>query len=159
LKVSANKKTHCKNGHPLVEGTGRKIYKVCRKKAAHRHYLRNKEEVLRKTKEYAQAHPEIPRRSHENRRLREHILTEEQLNKKLEDQGHVCAICGGDNDGKALCIDHDHNCCSGETSCEGCTRGLLCTRCNKKLHAIEDQKFLKAAISYLSQWRKRLSGK
>ncbi|GAH13602.1 unnamed protein product, partial [marine sediment metagenome] len=42
-------------------------------------------------------------------------------------------------------IDHDH-----ET---GKTRGLLCSRCNLMLGAIENERFHKAAEAYLKRYR------
>lgn len=55
-----------------------------------------------------------------------------------------CCICDarlylgkGKNGSAGYNIDHDHDCCSGSTGCSGCIRGLLCTRCNMALGAIE----------------------
>lgn len=38
-----------------------------------------------------------------------------------------CQVCSSFNN---LCIDHDHSCCSGETTCGKCIRGVLCNKCN-----------------------------
>ena len=38
-----------------------------------------------------------------------------------------CAVCGSIDE---LCIDHDHNCCAGKTSCGKCVRGALCNKHN-----------------------------
>jgi hypothetical protein len=38
-----------------------------------------------------------------------------------------CAVCGSRD---RLCVDHDHACCPGGTSCGACVRGVLCSPCN-----------------------------
>jgi hypothetical protein len=119
---------------------------------AHRHYLENKEQVLARTRAYALAHPEVAQRSHRNRLLRDRRMSKEQYTERLKEQSNVCAICGQEDNNRLLAIDHNHACCIGEKSCGLCNRGLLCNRCNKKLAAIEDKKFLEAAIAYLTKW-------
>lgn len=70
----------------------------------------------------------------------------EEYNKLLQEQGGVCAICGGTEmkRGKYLCVDHDH--------VTGKIRGLLCDQCN---HAIgkfkDDPTLLLKAIDYLTR--------
>lgn len=57
-------------------------------------------------------------------------------------QNNLCAICGGKDDGKVLCIDHDHQ--------TGKVRGLLCHNCNVGLGNFKDKpQILEAAIAYL----------
>lgn len=73
-------------------------------------------------------------------------LTLEQYDKMFEDQGGVCAICGGiNNDGRRLYIDHNHK--------TGKIRSLLCIRCNSKLSVLEDEVFLSNAKKYLQNYK------
>ena len=116
------------------------------------YYKKNKALVLRKTAEYAAAHPEVRRRAIRNRTLKEHDMTEAEYAKQVKKQKGKCAICR-QRDVRDLSIDHDHECCAGERSCKSCNRGLLCNVCNKKLAAVEDAKFLRAAIKYLKKWK------
>lgn len=52
---------------------------------------------------------------------------------------------------KRINVDHDHSCCSGGSSCGLCVRGLLCTRCNIRLGAIEsvDRSMLLGDLAYI----------
>ena len=68
----------------------------------------------------------------------------------LKAQSGVCASCGSPPAGKYLEVDHDHSCCSGETSCGKCVRALLCKGCNVALKAIgDDLGKLRALAVYL----------
>jgi len=125
---------------------------AAKKEYAHRHYLANKEVVLARTREYHLAHPEVQQRSHRNRLLRDRNMSQEEHLERLKEQSSVCAICGQSDNNRRLAIDHNHACCIGEKSCGLCNRGLLCNRCNKKLAAIEDTKFLESALVYLKKW-------
>jgi len=71
-------------------------------------------------------------------------ITLEEYDTMLKDQEYVCAICGTDKLGGIGRFHVDHNHITGKI------RGLLCTRCNTKLGIIEDEKFNKLAIIYLS---------
>jgi hypothetical protein len=62
----------------------------------------------------------------------------------LDAQGGACGICGGQNFGRRLAVDHDH-----ET---GRVRGLLCTRCNAALGSLGDSEAsLQRALDYLKR--------
>lgn len=73
---------------------------------------------------------------------------------KLSEQGGHCAICPRtpEENGKALAVDHDHNCCPTKMkSCGNCVRGLLCDSCNLLLgHANDDPDIILAALKYLT---------
>jgi hypothetical protein len=81
------------------------------------------------------------RDTHESRRVRDwtentlnrHGSSREDYARRLDAQGGGCAICRSVDpraQGGRFVVDHDHDCCSGKTSCGGCIRGLLCGPCN-----------------------------
>lgn len=73
----------------------------------------------------------------------------------LNEQGGVCAVCGGVNEnGRALAVDHDHACCPDSKSCGSCVRALLCIGCNTAIGSMQDdpERLLKAA-AYLEAHR------
>lgn len=69
-------------------------------------------------------------------------LTKKEYEKMLENQGGVCALCGGVNGGKHLVVDHDHT--------TEVVRGLLCGGCNQALGFFEKKGWVKRATAYLS---------
>lgn len=83
--------------------------------------------------------------------LRTYNLTPEQYNTLYDAQGGVCYLCQrARGASKRLSVDHDHECCSGRTSCGECVRGLLCTTCNKLLgHFRDDVVTFQRCIDYL----------
>jgi hypothetical protein len=95
---------------------------------------RNSERVA-KQREYREENPHLYRE--QNLRHRYGITTA-QYEALLAHQGGVCAGCGVSEcpSGKALSVDHDHECCPpgantiAERGCGRCVRGLLCTVCN-----------------------------
>ena len=66
-------------------------------------------------------------------------LTQEDFARLLAAQDYACGMCREPfEDGRPICIDHDHACCTEEKrSCGKCIRGLLCIRCNTALGYIE----------------------
>jgi len=78
-----------------------------------------------------------------NNILLKHNLTKDDYKKMLSDQNELCAICHVD-EGKTLCIDHDH--------ITNRVRGLLCSRCNKGLGLLGDSiNSIKSALKYLEK--------
>jgi hypothetical protein len=68
-------------------------------------------------------------------------------------QNGVCKICKlPEENRKRLCVDHDHSCCPGSSSCGKCVRGLICFRCNTALGMVKDNlKILEAMMEYLQK--------
>lgn len=101
-------------------------------------------------KAYYEAHREELNEKNRNRRLqRDFGITADEYDEMLYHQGGVCAICK-ESQPVNLCIDHDHSCCPGRTSCGFCVRGLVCTRCNVTLGMSRDRiDVLQNAIEYL----------
>lgn len=83
--------------------------------------------------------------------LKRYGITLDHYEILLTRQDNGCAICGGKNKGgRALSVDHDHNCCSGVKSCGQCIRALLCSNCNVGIGVFhEDPQLLDAATRYL----------
>lgn len=93
-------------------------------------------------------------------RLRKYGLTPEQFDELLAAQGGRCKICGTDNPVRGTrvetwCVDHDHACCPGKTSCGKCVRGLLCSHCNRGLGFFGDSlTIIESAAAYLRHYTK-----
>lgn len=73
-------------------------------------------------------------------------ITEDEMLELLGDG--KCALCDSTY---RLAIDHDHNCCPGNSGCCGkCIRGVLCANCNMALGNFEDRSdVLLKAVQYL----------
>ena len=83
-------------------------------------------------------------------------LTNSEFDKKLEEQSGLCAICfrPSSNQKRRLSVDHNHKCCPPRTAaCDKCMRGLLCTHCNTRLWALEDEIWRTSAEAYLEKWK------
>jgi hypothetical protein len=88
-----------------------------------------------------------------NSNLRKKGLDMESYSILEKSQNGVCAICkNSEKHNKRLSVDHDHNCCPGTKTCGKCTRGLLCSICNKTLGMVNDDiKILQDMIDYLQK--------
>jgi len=116
-----------------------------RSQKAANHYQQNREAVLARNKEWREKNKG---RHHaavrDAQRLRLYGVTREQYDNILASQGGVCALCGAPPPRNAeLCLDHCHD--------SSRVRGILCQRCNKALHALEDPKWVQRAQAYLKK--------
>jgi hypothetical protein len=88
--------------------------------------------------------------------LKKFGITPEQYDEMMEAQEGVCALCGGIDSDRRLCIDHDHSCCGAKRACDLCRGLLLCTSCNLILgKASDDAALLRRAADYLEAHRGR----
>jgi hypothetical protein len=87
-----------------------------------------------------------PNNNHYAYRLKDKYgLTITEYDEMIARQDGVCAICGSDNNGKRLHVDHDHK--------TGKIRKLLCHGCNVAIgHAKEDVGILEKIIGYLKSF-------
>jgi hypothetical protein len=85
-----------------------------------------------------------------SRLQRTYGISEQDVRRMLDEQGGVCAICGGQQRNSRwrstmLCVDHDH--------ATGRVRGLLCNNCNTLLGSVKDRpEVLRAAADYLERY-------
>lgn len=109
-------------------------------KSSREYYSTHQKEILKRAQEYYHNDPDRSR----NRKLQKaYGITQQDYVLMLVQQNGVCAICGSNNNGKALHIDHDHK--------TGKVRALLCAFCNHGLGYIENSIWIKKAQSYLNQ--------
>jgi hypothetical protein len=87
------------------------------------------------------------------RKLKRYGMTKDSFARILAAQKNACAMCFAPfEEGKLVCIDHDHKCCPEEkSSCGKCVRGLLCVSCNTALGIIDAR--YETARAYLNQAR------
>ena len=141
------------------------------KEKARLYYLKNREHDKIRSTAYRISHKELYRAAAKkyrerykercvNSSLRSRFnISLEHYEQLLAKQDGVCAICKQQETFVArgtlakLCVDHNHNCCSGKKSCGKCVRGLLCHRCNLVLgHLKDDPDLLRNAASYIERY-------
>ena len=109
-----------------------------RRQSKRRYYLKNREEIMIKSRAYKRREPGKIRGYLLKRKYR---LTSEERAEMIGEQQGMCEICGeyhGDN----LFVDHDHT--------TGHVRAMLCRHCNSGLGFLQDYpELLQIAIVYL----------
>jgi hypothetical protein len=113
--------------------------KACKGKYYKGYLSSNREKVNARNKAYREANPDW----YTNQMLKNsYNLTVSEYTEMLNAQNGVCAVCGGNNKGKRLAVDHDHK--------TGAVRGLLCFKCNVALGFINDSPIVaERMITYL----------
>lgn len=182
--------TKCDETKNLVVGFSRKVNglegfeRICKKCRARRttqwyfenrekrraygldYYQRNKKSIAEKQRQRYRAHPEkykiIEKQQKQARKskLRKIGFDQDWYDKKLQEQGGGCDICGSKDPAtsgkrKHFAIDHDHKCCPLGKSCSNCVRGLLCSLCNTRLALVEKFGYRYPPFErYLDKYRK-----
>lgn len=86
--------------------------------------------------------PQTPEYRRGQQLVRVYGITAAQFDEMLAKQGGGCAVCGGNNGGRTLHVDHNH--------ATGAVRALLCAACNTALGLLrEDKQVMLALIAYL----------
>ena len=157
--------TTCKIEHPLdffpYDKTKPTLYKSnckdCCREIRRRSRQKRPEVYRRIAKNYGLRDPE---RLKNNRLKSAHKITVEQFKQILAEQGNVCKICKqSNNEERGYVVDHDHNCCPKNKSCDKCRRGIICQSCNKTLGFAKDNpEILQNAIDYLLTFERNKNG-
>lgn len=88
---------------------------------------------------YHKRSPEAERLEKSGHLRRKYNLTLERFEELLAAQGGKCGSCGTSDTGQHTWhVDHDHACCSANTSCGECVRGILCGKCNTGIGMFDD---------------------
>ena len=89
--------------------------------------------------------------SAERKRVWKEYLSDDEYDALVEISNGLCYICKQPEiiDGRSLAIDLDHH--------TGAVRGLLCTRCNRRLGGASEQRWLRMAAVYLENSDRRFA--
>ncbi len=80
-------------------------------------------------------------------------LTDTDVERMLVEQNNCCELCGEEFDEESILhIDHDHNCCSGISTCGDCVRGILHSSCNTILGWFETTHKTDKFLKYLEKY-------
>lgn len=136
------------------------------KNDARQRYADDVDYKQQKKDQAAQAYIEDPEgqkvRSRKSTLKRYFQMTPESYAAMSAAQDHKCSICKrtaseADAHRKDLCVDHDHSCCPGNTSCGDCIRGLICSTCNTALGYFQDSiERMKSAIKYVASFKPKI---
>jgi len=111
--------------------------------------------TTQRSRDWARANPERAEELRQRAGLKLIGATTEQYTARVDEQGHICAICGKPESRRhhqgrvcRLALDHDH--------ITGQIRGALCSSCNLALGKFgDDPVLLRTAADYLDHWRNR----
>ena len=133
--------------HPEVLMTSRMF---CYKCNVRKYEVDNRERLTEYRRNWNQENrTSINRKLLDRHRLKKFRVGPTEVDKILEEQKGVCAICFSKDEGKALHLDHCHN--------SNVVRQFLCQKCNQGLGLFKDNvELLSSAIEYLNKHNKKI---
>ena len=87
--------------------------------------------------------------------LARYKMSPAQYEAKLAEQGGHCALCSATHGTHKLHVDHDHRCCTKKFTCGECRRGILCSICNIRLAALEENLLEGSIVPLPGTWLAR----
>lgn len=125
-------------------------------------YEQNRDVMLAKSRERSSRPDVVAKRKARTKEKRSETiqkmynLSPERYQAMLAEQKNRCLSCGrpfvSTKKEFSPCVDHDHDCCPGKTSCGKCLRGLICFPCNRNIGIIEANPFL---LDYIHRFKER----
>ena len=111
-------------------------------------YIKNREQILLKRKEYREKNPDKVKLSKKKSCIKKKygVVYEDYLSMHHE-QDYRCKICKrhANEFKRGLVVDHDHK--------TGKVRALLCTNCNSQLHVLENKELYDKYMIYLNNYK------
>lgn len=115
-------------------------------KATYKKYtVKNKSKILIKIKNWKKLNKDRVKIHQHNKHLKQKYgITRTKFLELCALQSNKCAICGSDNKGRSLCVDHNHNTKK--------IREMLCTSCNAGLGNFKENiKIIQKALDYINK--------
>ncbi len=135
------------------EGKNKDAVRVYARKSYHKH----RDKRLAEYHERVQADPESAKKMSRSKALKRMGANQEWYDAKLAEQNGCCEICGSitsKGHGEVFAIDHNHACCPPGRACDKCRRGLLCRPCNIWLSTLENDEWMRSAITYMNKYNR-----
>lgn len=129
--------TKCKTNKPLSE-----YWKNKTTKDGYQAWCKPCWNVLTKSKLSGDSREKYLRMRRNGHLVRKYGITADEYDRRLDEQGGGCKICGKKLQRVRLAVDHNHK--------TGKVRGILCENCNRGLGIFKDDpNLLRSAIEYL----------
>lgn len=114
------------------------LCKICRNQSMSKWRTNNREKYNKNMRDFRAKNPDWAK---DTDLKRTHGIGLEDYNRMLAEQGSVCAKCQKPQVGvRPLCVDHNHS--------TGKVRQLLCYKCNRDQHVLDNKEAYDASVAY-----------